>query len=408
MKIERMNIDFGNSTNNCLFDGYYFEFPTSVVEVPKGKADSILTNSIESTEDLKNRLLVSTTVDGEERFYMVGKLAEDNPYSNSHVGHMHNKISSHIPYVTFVTSLAYYFKINSTEETGSAEIDIENMKMMLPLWLLKKEEKFSIAQSKMVKRFVGEHAVKLHTPGMETELTIKVKNAKCFNESEVARWALNYKIVNNPEDKGTKIVKREEAEIFKNNETVLNDIGGGSTDVVLLSEGLSAPISKDSFQVIQITPYLGQLEKLLKEKLLEHFSDLRNLENFIVKNYHKQKYVLSNPNSGKEYDLTQPIVEMLREYAELLVFKVMQPFSSNSKRELFYIYIGGETPILKPYIQQAVVKLTNENIMEKNHLFLEDYLVKDENEVIVPTARTINLIALEILSLNELIKQKVG
>lgn len=408
MKIGRLNMDFGNSTNNCLVDGYYFEFPTTVVELSKEDAESMLTNASESKNDLKNRLLVSTIIDGEEKYFMVGKLAEDNPYSNSHVVHMHDKIKSNIPYVSFVTSLAYYYKINSEEHDDKGQIEVENMKMMLPIWLLKKEKQFSVAHSKMVERFVGEHKVKLCTPGFETEVTIKVENAKCYNESEVARWALSYKIINNPEKNGIEIVKREEAEIFKEHQVALNDIGGGSTDVVLLSEDLNAPIKRDSFEVIQITPYLGMLEKLLKEKLLEHFTDLRHLEKFIVDNYNKQKYILKNANSGKEFDLTEPIVESLREYAKLLSYKIMQPFSSNSKKELYYIYFGGEAPILKKYIQEAVANLTNEKIMEKNHLFLEDYLVKDDNEVIIPNARTINIIALEILSLNERIKQKVG
>lgn len=401
MKLERLNADFGNSTNNFLVDSYYFELPTSVVEVSKEKAEGHFTNTVDEVGDLLDRLLISTPIDGVERYFLVGKLAENNPYSNSHVGRMHDKIKSDIPYVAFLAGLAYYYKVKNENGENVAEIEIDNMKMMLPIWLLKKEDKFSIGQIKMANRFLGEHSVNLLTNGMETELTIKVANAKCYIESEVARWALKYKMVNDKDNNATVIEKRLESRKFDDNETVLVDIGGGSTDAVLLAKGLNTPVSKDSFQVIQITPFLGRLDILLKEKLIEHFADLRNLEQFIVENFKNQKYILRNKNTGAKYDLTDPIVDMLREYAELLVFKVMEPFQSNSKGVLKFIYFGGEAPILAPYIKDCVKEMTNEEIMENNHHFLSELLEDDNSEIFKPTARTINLAALEILSLNE-------
>lgn len=401
MNIERLNADFGNATDNFLVDSYYFEDPTCVVEISKEKAESHFTNPVEDVEDLLDRLLISTTIDNEERYFMVGKLAEDNPYSHSHVGKMHDKIKSVIPYVMFLANVAYYYKVKNPKGENVAQIEIDSMKMMLPIWLLKKEDKFSNGQAKMANRFVGEHKVNLLTSGMESELTINVNAAKCYIESEVGRWALKYKMVNDSDNEVTKIVRRTEAKKFDNYETVLIDIGGGSTDAVLLTKGLNAPISKDSFQVIQITPFLGRLEQLLKEKLIEHFSDLRSLEKFIVANYKNQKYILKNSNTGDKYDLTEPVVEMLREYAELLMYKVLEAFNTNSKGEVKYIYFGGEAPILAPYIKESVKNRTNEEIMENNHFFLSELLDEDNSEVFKPTARTINLTALEILSLNE-------
>ncbi|MFS0783504.1 hypothetical protein [Bacillus sp. 1P06AnD] len=400
MKIERLNADFGNSTDNFLADSFYYEILACVAELSKEEANSVFTNKVEDVEDLLDRLLISTNIDGEDRYFLVGNIAKNNPYANAHVGQMHDKIKSDIPYVIFLAAMAYYYKVKNPNGENVAEIEIDQMKMMLPIWLLKKEEKFSNGQSKMANRFIGEHKVTLLTAGMETELTIKVENAKCYIESEVGRWAIKYKITNDMDKDVTIIEKRAEAKKFDDVETVLIDIGGGSTDAVRLAKGLSTPVSKDSFQVIQIQPFLGRLEKLLKEKLIERFSDLRSLETFIVENYTNSKYILKNPNTGKKYDLTEPITEMLQEYADLLVYKVMETFSS-SKGVIKYIYFGGLAPILAPYIKDCVERMTNEDIAENNHHILNELITEDSSEVFRPAARTLNVTALEILSLNE-------
>ena len=400
MKIERFNADFGNSTSNFLVDSYYFEIPTCVVRISEEHAEGLFTNPVENTDDLLNRLLISTVINDEEHFFMVGKLAETSPFANSHVGKMHDKINSNIPYATFLAAMTYIYKINQENDSESA-VEVDNMKMMLPVWLLKKEDKFSIAQNKMVNRFFGEHTVKLLTPGMETELTIDIKNAKCHIESEVGRWALKYKIAKHTEKDTTVIEKRTEAKKFDDYSTVLVDIGGGSTDAVLLEKGLNTPVSKDSFQVVQVDPYLGRLAKLFKEKLIEYFSDLRGLEQFIVDNYVTQRYIFKNPNTGVSVNITDPIVQMLQEYSNILVYQVMESFKENTKEALKFIYFGGEAPILEPYIKQSISRNTNEGIMENNHYFLSDLLEDTEDEVFHPTARTINLTALEILCLNE-------
>ena len=405
MKIERDNNDFGNSTSNFLSDSYYYETSTAVAQLTKQEAESYLTSSVESTDDLLDRLLISTIINDEEKFYLVGKIAENHPKLINVNGHMHDKVTSLVPLVTFRAKIAYYYKLNSKENKLEDTVEIERLKMMLPIWLLKREDKFSTAQNKMADRFKGQHQVSLLTPGMEVDLTIKVKEAKCYVESEVARWALKYKVVNDEHSKTVVKKRTEEIEQFNTTETVFVDIGGGSTDAVLLTKGLNAPISKDSFQVVNIQPFLGSLEDLMKNKLLQHFSSVKVLEKFIVDNYSKQKYILNDPNTGDKHDLTKDITDMLNEYAELLVTKVTDTFNTiANRRELKYVYFGGEAPILAPYIKTFITNRYNEEIAERNHYFLSDILNEDSKEIFRPTSRTVNSAALEIISLNELIK----
>ncbi|RUU70523.1 hypothetical protein, partial [Mesorhizobium sp. M7A.F.Ca.MR.362.00.0.0] len=75
--------------------------------------------------------------------------------------------------------MAYYYKVNNLDAGEVGEIEIDKMQMMLPIWLLKKEDKFSTAQNKMANRFIKEHKVSLMTAGQELDLTIKVNAAKC-------------------------------------------------------------------------------------------------------------------------------------------------------------------------------------------------------------------------------------
>ncbi|PGT50119.1 hypothetical protein COD86_29080 [Bacillus cereus] len=405
MKIGRKVADFGNSFNNFMVDGYYFELATNVVKISKKKAEDLLVDRILNPEDLLDRLLISTEIDGEESYFLVGKLAEDNQLANSHVNKMHDKINSPIPYVSFLGAIAYYHALNADKEDN--EVEIENMNMMLPIWLLKREEKFSVAHKKMEERFIGEHEVKVLTPGMERELSITVNSAKCKNESEIARHALKYKMV--AKDKNSNVIsieKRNEVEKFNDYEVVLTDIGGGSTDAVRLGKGLTTPKHRDSFQVIDIEPFLGYIEQFRKEKLIQFFKDLRTLEQFIVNNYKEQKYVLYNENTGKSHDFTTEIVEVLQEYARILVAKVLDVFiPSSTNTVLKFIYIGGEAPVLEPYIRIALLDHMSETAANNNHFFLNDVIQNDEKEVFAPTSRTINLAALELKAIDDMKEQ---
>ncbi|MBX9158424.1 Alp7A family actin-like protein [Bacillus cereus group sp. MYBK15-3] len=400
MKINRMNGDFGNSTGNFLLNGYYFEIPTNVVEIEKEEAEGYFISDVNDAADLLERLLVCTDIDGEERYFMVGKLAEGSEYSNQHVGEMHDKITTPVPYAMFLAAVAYNYRVKAEEPKDVDTVEIDKMKMMLPIWLLTRETKFSIALEKMAARFSGEHKVKLITKGMETELTIVVNKSDCRIEGEVARLALKYKMVNDDEGK-TSIVPRPEAANFKDYETVLVDIGGGSTDAVLLAKNLAAPISRDSYQVISVKPFLGELDKLRNDKLMGYFGDLRTLERFVVDNHTKQKYVLENPNTGARVDLTEQITSMLRNYAKILVRRVLNTFAKMASTTLKFVYFGGEAPILEVYIKEALEAETSAEIAAKNHYFLRDLLVIGDNEVFTPVSRTINIAALELLSATE-------
>lgn len=403
MDIKRLNCDFGNSTNNFMVDGYYFEMPTNVVEISEKEASEMFVSAITEPKELLNRLVISTKFQDKEKFYLVGEFAEKSKLSNLHVNTMHDKIKSVIPYASFLGAIAYYTNLKSSKDDNIVNIDY--MSMMLPIWLLKREEKFSIAESQMEKRFLGEHEVKIITLGMEKAIKINVEKAKCRIESEVARHAIKYKLVS--DDKSViKIEKREELiNKFNDYEAVLCDVGGGSTDSVLLGKGLTAPKARDSFKVIDIEPFLGSLETLRKEKLLQYFHDLGALEKFIIANYKDQKYILKDDNTGEQFDFTDTIKEMLQEYSDMLILQIFNTFKTKDK-VIKFIYFGGESPVLKPYIKVSLREHMTEQAAENNHFFLDEILEEDKKEIFRPTARTINLSALEILSIDEMRNSK--
>ena len=399
MNIKRFNADFGNSTNNFMADGYYFEFPTNVIEISEETADKIFVSPISEHKDLLDRLMISTVIDGTTHYYLVGEISEMSKLSNHHVTQMHDKIKSAILFVSFLAAVAYYNAISSDMEDNLVEI--ENMSTMLPIWILKREQKFSIAQKKMEGKFIGVHDVKVHTLGIQKEIVIYVNNIKCKIESEVARYAIKYKMVSEENDRNTIAIEKRSVLEFQNNSVVLVDIGGGSTDAVKLGKGLASPLSRESFQVIDIEPFLGQLEKLRREKLLEYFHDLHSLEKFIVQNYKLQKYVFENENNGDKYDFTEQITELLKEYSSTIVSKLLSAFKPIGSEVIKFIYFGGEAPILQEFIKKTLLNHMNEQFARSNHLFLSDVILEDKKEVFKPTSRTINLTALEILSIND-------
>ncbi|MBZ9618439.1 ParM/StbA family protein [Clostridium estertheticum] len=406
MNIRRFNGDFGNSTNNFMIDGYYLEIPTNVVEISETKANELFVNPITQSNELLERLVISTEIDGKERYYLVGEMAEMSKLSNGHVAIMHDKIKSNIPYLSFLSAVSYYDALNSDNNDNKIEIDY--MSTMLPIWLLKREDKFSYAQKQMEERFIGEHSVKIITLGMEKELKIVVKRTKCRIESEVARHALKYKMLASEEDKNVLIIEKRNNVEFANFQVVLVDIGGGSTDAVKLAKGLSTPQSRASFQVIDIAPFLGEIEQLRKEKLLEYFHNLRALEKFIVENYKQKKYIFKDENTGENYDFTSKINEVLQEYSNIFATKLLNSFINESGEPIKFIYFGGEASILEPFIKQSLLEHMSEAVVENNHFFLNEILEDDTKEIFKPSPRTINLAALEILSINEMRKTNEG
>src|SRR6478735_2506370 len=307
MDIKRQNVDFGNSIFQTLVDGYYYEIPTNVVEITKDQAEGHFPSSVNEPELLLQNLLISTTIEGVEKYYLVGDAAEKHVLGNIHINKLHNKTESDIPYVTFLASVAYYNILKGKDKEDN-HVTINYFSTMLPIWLLKKTNKFSEMQQKMAEHF----------------------------------------------------------------ETLIVDLGGGTVDLALLPAGLQAPKSRNSLKCLTDISYLKHIEKLRNEKLLEYFDDVRSLEEFIIANIHKAKMEQRDGNSGKKVDLTEPIHASLREYTQILLTKVENLFPSPKDKVYKYIYIGGLAPILQQFIAEQIDNMYGEEIREENHLFLPE------------------------------------
>lgn len=380
-----MNKDSGNSLDMNLIDGYYIEIPTNVVEISKEETESHFVATINNPKDLLSRLLISTTIPGEdrERYFLVGDEAAKHALANNHVNKLHDKITSHIPYVMFLSAVSFYHAINEQRTSDDDTVEIEYFQTMLPIWLLKRTAKFSEAQNAMAERFSGEHQVMIHTPGMERTLKINVENAACRIEGEIARLGIK---------KNFELEDREEARQFDNNDTVLVDIGGGTIDLVLSPAGLKSPKNRDSMQPIDKLAYLSHIEKLRKEKFLEYFSDLRSFETFIVNNFQKPKMELVDGNTGKRVDLTEKIQSSLKEFANFLILKIQDAMPAPADKVYKYIYFGGVAPILETSIHEVIEEMYGAEIAQANHIFL-------------PDSRKLNLYGLEVKSRGEMLQK---
>ncbi|MCY8151340.1 MULTISPECIES: hypothetical protein [Bacillus subtilis group] len=381
MNISRFNVDFGNSMYMNLIDGYFFELPTNVVELKQEVAEGKFTSSIDDPADLKDRLLVSTEIDGKERFFLVGEIAEKEVLGNNHIKRLHNKVESHIPYVMFLAATAYYQALNGEREDNHVEIDY--FQTMLPIWLLKRLNKFSEMQEKMASRFIGTHQIKVLTLGMEKELQITIKEAACRIESEVSRWAIK---------KDFELNDNDMAEQFKNYDVVACDLGGGTDDLVLLPAGLKAPKSRESFVSNTEAPFLVHLENLRKDKLLEHFDSVRELEKFIYSNIQKSKMERRDGNTGLKFDLTEIIQKSLKEYAEIKIAQIENAFTPPKDKTYKYLYFGGVAEVLEDSIRIVTEEKYGRDISESNH-------------IVADNARLLNLYGLEVLSRAEQAKR---
>lgn len=373
MEISRMNVDFGNSMYMNMIDGYFFELPTNVVEISRESAEGKFASSIEEPEELKGRLLISTIIDDEEKFFLVGEIAENEVLGNNHIRKLHNKATSHITYIMFLAATSYYHALKKDE---SSEVVIDYFSTMLPIWLLKQTSKFSEMQSAFANRFKGHHEVKILTPGMEKTLNINVQEAVCRIESEVARWSIK---------KNFDLEDNAQADLFKGNDTVLCDLGGGTDDFVLLPAGLKSPISRDSFDYNADKPFLEFLEQFRKEKLVEHFKTVRDLETFIFTNIDKSKMERKDGNTGQKFDLTATIKKALKEYAQIKITQVENTFPAPKDKVYKYFYFGGVATVLKESIMVVTEEKYGQEISEANHIIADD-------------ARMLNLFGLEVLS----------
>ncbi|TKA00354.1 hypothetical protein FA950_28055 [Bacillus thuringiensis] len=385
MKITTMNKDAGNSLDMNLIDGFYIEIPTNVVEISKDEADSHFVTNINNPKELLSRLLISTIIPGEEmeRFFLVGDEAAKHALANSHVNKLHDKITSSIPYVMFLAAVSFYHAIHENSESSDHTVEIEYFQTMLPIWLLKRTNKFSEAQNAMAKRFAGEHKVTIHTPGMEKVLKITVEKVACRIEGEIARLAIK---------KNFELEDREEAKQFDNNDTVLVDIGGGTIDLVLSPAGLKPPKNRDSMHAIDNLSYLSHIEKLRKEKFLEEFSDLRSFEIFIVNSFQKPKMELVDGNTGHRIDLTDKIRFSLKDFAKFLILKTQDVVPAPADKIYKYVYFGGVAPILESSIHSVVEEMYGSEIAQANHIFL-------------PDSRKLNLYGLEVKSRGETLQK---
>ncbi|MBU8576401.1 ParM/StbA family protein [Bacillus pumilus] len=375
MKITRFNSDMGNSMYMNYINGVFFEIPTNVVELSKAESEEVFTNSIDDPKDLIDRLLISTEIDGEEKFYLVGEIANNHIFGNRHINKLHNKVTSPIPLVMFLAATAFFKKLNE-EDDDTNEVHIELFQTMLPIWLLKKLNKFSEMQDLMSQRFKGTHTVKILTLGMESEITITVEEALCRIESEVARMGIK---------KGLDLADKKEAKKYDEHYTVIFDMGGGTDDAVLLPPGLKSPTSKDSFIPFTDYSYLQHLEELRKSKLAEHFSDLRSLDKFIYSYSKKEKMELINGVTGEATDLTDVIKASLKDYAKIKITQAIEAFPIPKGTFYKYLYIGGVAEILQPYIEEVAIEMFGKDLASANH-------------IVPPNARTLNIDGLEIIS----------
>lgn len=386
MVIQRFNTDFGNSVFMSLINGFYVELVTNVVEIDEEKAEGYFVAPVETAAELYSSLLISTEVDGKTKYYLVGDAAEKETLGNNHIKKKHDKLTSSIPYVTFLSACAYYYELKKAEYNIDEdpdelrEITIQYFSTALPTWLLKNRgNKFSDVQKLMADRFSGEHHFKVITPGMDKSFKVNVEKSKCRNEGEVGRWALK---------KTFTLEENPEASQFKNNDTIVVDLGGGTIDCALLPAGLLAPRNRDDLQSIEDIPYLAHLEKLRKEKLVEHFLTVRELDEFIVDNIGKSKMERKDGHSGKTVDLKEIIDKSLHQYAEVALEKVEDAFPAPKDKEYKYCYCGGVAKVLVEGIEKAIESKYSRDIFERNHIFPAN-------------GRKFNLFGLEILSIEE-------
>lgn len=386
MRIKRFNADFGNSFYMNIVDGYYFDMVTNVVELSKEEAEGFFVSSIDSAEELYNRMLISTEIEGELRYFLVGEAADRHLLGNNHIKKLHDKTESPITYLTFLAAVAYYYELKKDEYEMEEEnkIYIESFTTMLPIWLLVQKNKFSEMQNKMAERFIGTHTFRIETTGMEKELIVEVEESKCRIEGEVARWGIK---------KTFTLEDNSDADLFEDYVTIIVDVGGGTVDLAMLPPGLRAPRDRNSLAFIEDIPYLAHLDKFRREKLIEHFDDVRSLEDFIVRNVGKSKMERKDGNSGKSVDLKEQIEQALYEYAKLLNKKVEDAFPAPKDQVYKYCYIGGVSPIIAQAMERVIEEKYGREIFEENHIFLEN-------------SRKLNLYGLEILSIHESVKKE--
>ncbi len=379
LKIERFNTDAGNSITASIINGNVQpveEIPTAVVQLADNKAKDYFPDKISKNELRKSILL---KVNGQ--CYLVGDVARRVMGNDLHInGELHSKVKSNIPYIMWLATIAVYDAENNQTNEEDTEISIDYFSTMLPIFELQSAEKFSMVKEEMAERFIGEHSFEVLTTGCEKKITVKVERSKCYEESLVAKYAIQYK---------TNLDANPAATKFMGFRTILVDLGGGTIDVVLLGTALDKPKKRSDFKTITEAPFLGLIKELREGALRSYFKSARELETFIVRNFNNNSYIWEDSKTGETVDLSTIIQTALRNYTDEIISIVLNMYPTLEQGERYkYVYFGGVAPILSKYIIEALQKRYTENVVKEYHHIEPDH-----------TSRFLNLYGLETISI---------
>lgn len=383
MYIKRWVADFGNSTTQMMVDGNYFEMTSSVYEISQKESDAIFAQPI-SADDLLHNLVVCTEIEQKERYFKVGLKATQDILSSTHINKLHDKTESINVYMQWLGAIAYYHALQSpVDSEAAAHVKVDYFSTMLPTWIVKKADKFSIVLEKMANRFKGTHKVKLLTAGFQRDIEIEVIDAKCRIEGETARYALKRNLDLNIKDTAAQ---------YDDVRAVISDLGGQTHDLSRLGKGLRRPASSDDFESFTDQSFLKTLEILRNNKLMTHFKHVHDLEGFIADNINKERFIYTDPVTLEPMDLTDPIITTLKSFARISAQKVIMTFEFKNGEKVKYIHIGGISQLLKKYILEALHELIGE-AAALHHIFPDD-------------SRMLNIYGLEIVAKDDLNKKE--
>ncbi len=376
MNISRMVSDFGNSMNQHLIEGFYLEFPSSVSEISRDEVPSLFSSAV-THKDLINEMVIRVSFDGVDRYFKVGHKAKKDVLGNTHIFQLHDKTTSDSVIVTWLAAIiSYHVHMHpDLDRFAEDEATIDYFSTLLPVWLLKRSGKFKDMLDKMAARFSGNFEVELMTPEFERTLFVRVLQAECRIEGETARLALKHDLELNMLDT---------AERYEDCYTVITDLGGQTQDISRIPPGLSNPSSSDAFASFTDQSYLLELENLRSKKMMQHFKSIRTLEHFIMDNINQGVFIYTNPTTGEQIDYTEDIESMIKKYVKIAVDKTVQAFSFDPGESVKFVWIGGVTELLKPYIQAYIQEIYPEEV-GGIHIFPEN-------------SRKLNLYALEIVA----------
>ena len=377
LKIKRFNMDLGNSMTFAMVNGdqNIIEIPTAIVEFSEARAKGYFTDDIPKSQ-LKESLLIK--VNG--KYLLVGEAAEKILGNDKHIGsNPHSKAESDLSIQMFLAAVALYDAENNMEHEEETTVQIDYFSTMLPIWEVLETEKFSDKTEEMEEKFKGEFSFEIITNGCEKTINVKVDDTFCYTEGLAAKWALRYKF---------DLTESETAEKFDRHITINVDLGGGTIDLVRLQKRLGQPKSRNDFKTITERPYLEAIRDLYEQKLRRYnFRSARDVEEFIVKNFENDKYIVIDGKTGEETDITEIIDNSLREYTYEIIPMILDAFPETQGEVYKYNYFGGVAPILRKYIEEYITNEWGSETFNNYHHIEPDR-----------TARFLNLFGLEVIS----------